>query len=132
LKPQESDEPADDPTGDQGESFADIPHPPPPPPIPELLTRPVDRSAFTKQKPPPSESGFANVSTAWGVAMDFVGSLLGAMLLGYFADKWQGTSPRYTLIGMVVGFTFALYRIITRTLAEERREKEQRNKAKKG
>lgn len=65
--------------------------------------------------------------------MDFVGSLLGAMLLGYFADRWQGTSPRYTLIGMVVGFVFALYRIITRTLADERREQEQRKqKANRG
>lgn len=128
MKPQDSEQPADD----QSDSFASIPHPPPAPPIPELLTKPVDRSAFSKPKPPPEESGFANVSTAWGVAMDFVGSLLGAMLLGYFADKWQGTSPCYTLIGMVVGFTFALYRIISRTLAEERREKEQRNKAKKG
>ncbi|MBX3389017.1 MAG: AtpZ/AtpI family protein [Phycisphaeraceae bacterium] len=105
---------------------------PPPPQIPELLREPVARPPVLDRNEVASQSGLANVSTAWGVAMDFVGSVIGALLLGYFADRWQGTSPRYTLIGMVVGFTFALYRIISRTLAEERREKERRNKRKQG
>ncbi|MGH7243918.1 MAG: AtpZ/AtpI family protein [Phycisphaerales bacterium] len=126
MKPEDAEERLDE----EIDANERISNPPPPPPIPELLTQPVDRTAYKHGKAPATDSDFGNVSTAWGVAMDFVGSVLGALLLGYFADKWQGTSPRYTLIGMVVGFTFALYRIITRTLADERREKERRNKGK--
>lgn len=97
------------------------------PQVPESLTRPS--AIETKMRASENqESSMANVSTAWGVAMDFVGCVIGALLLGYFADKWQGTGSRYTLIGMVVGFTFALYRIISRTLADERREQQRRGK----
>lgn len=97
------------------------------PQVPESLVAPsaIETKVRASEN---QESAMANVSTAWGVAMDFVGCVIGALLLGYFADKWQGTGTRYTLIGMVVGFTFALYRIISRTLAEERREQQRRGK----
>lgn len=97
------------------------------PRVPESLTTPsaIETKVRASEN---QESAMANVSTAWGVAMDFVGCVIGALLLGYFADKWQGTGSRYTLIGMVVGFTFALYRIISRTLADERREQQRRGK----
>ena len=100
-----------------------------PPEIPELLREPVGKPGGASKNP--EESDIANVSTAWGVAMDFVGCVLGALLLGYFADKWQNTNPRYTLIGMVVGFTFALYRIIRRTLADDKKEQERRKAGRK-
>ncbi len=101
-----------------------------PPEIPELLREPARMPGGSTVKNP-EESDIANVSTAWGVAMDFVGCVIGALLLGYFADKWQNTNPRYTLIGMVVGFTFALYRIIRRTLADEKKEQARRRAGKR-
>lgn len=97
------------------------------PRVPESLSTPSAIETKVRESEN-QESAMANVSTAWGVAMDFVGCVIGALLLGYFADKWQGTGSRYTLIGMVVGFTFALYRIISRTLADERREQQRRGK----
>jgi F0F1-type ATP synthase assembly protein I len=97
------------------------------PKVPESLRTPSAMETKVRSSEN-RESVMANVSTAWGVAMDFVGCVIGALLLGYFADQWQGTGNRYTLIGMAVGFAFALYRIISRTLAEERREQQRRGK----
>jgi hypothetical protein len=64
--------------------------------------------------------GLAGMARAWGVAFDFVGTVLGGMLLGYFFDRWRGTTPAGTLTGLGVGFAAALVRILRRTMAEER------------
>ena len=114
------------------ESTGDIDGPPPDPlagpPLPDVLQR-----APQAGRPPGSQpSAFSDVSKAWSVALDFVFTVLGALLLGYFLDRWQGTNPRWTIVGLVVGFTFALYRIIRRTLADEKQEKAARERARRG
>ncbi len=96
---------------------------PPPPPIPETLREKPGAGSTGKDG---GSSGYGDMTKAWGAAMDFVFTIIGAALLGYFADRWQGTSPRYTLIGLVAGFALSLYRIIRRTLADEKREQERK------
>lgn len=98
----------------------DIPTPPPPPPVPDLLTRPVGHLSSQAASDHPTAMG--DTARAWGVAMDFVVTVIGMLLLGYFADKYFKTTPKITLGAMVGGFAFALYRIIRRTLADEKRE----------
>lgn len=56
---------------------------------------------------------------AWGVAFDFVGTILGGALLGYGFDLWRGTTPVGVLSGLGFGFVAALVRIIRRTMKEE-------------
>jgi len=113
----------EEPTGSEGadDFHPDIPEPPPPPEIPELLTRPVDHPAAAPEKPR-SSSGISEMGKAWGVAMDFVFSILGSLLIGHFLDRWLQTTPKITLIAMAVGFVFAFWRIVRRTLKEERDE----------
>ncbi|NUQ53610.1 MAG: AtpZ/AtpI family protein [Phycisphaerales bacterium] len=101
----------------------DIPTPPPPPPVPDLLTKPVERRAADK---PPESSGLGDTARAWGIAMDFVATVIGMALLGYFADRYLKASPTWTIVGLCTGFAFALYKIIRRTLADEKREAAER------
>lgn len=108
---------ADDQVPDRVEEPSAWREPEPPPPIPESLRRPVAR----RPEKPVSDSGdYSGMTKAWSVAMEFVFTIVASLLLGWFADRWQGTSPRYTLIGMALGFAFALFQIIRRTLKDEK------------
>lgn len=99
--------------------------PPPPPDIPDLLKEPVHRHA----PPPPPKAAEGGVSTAkaWAVAMDFVFTIIGSLLLGYFADSWFKTKPLWTMVGLGAGFVFALWRFISRMLKEDRAERAARD-----
>lgn len=112
-----------DDQGDPAHFTPDIPIPPPPPPVPDLLTKPVERRAADK---PPESSGLGDTARAWGIAMDFVATVIGMALLGYFADRYLKASPTWTIVGLCTGFAFALYKIIRRTLADEKREAAER------
>jgi len=119
-KPDESSEPEPPP----------LFHAPEAPPIPEVLLKPSSPAAGSNTSA--SGSGFSDMSKAWGVAMDFVFTIIGSALLGYFADRWFKTGSMLTLIGLTLGFAFALVRIIRRTMADERREKQERDSRKSG
>lgn len=84
--------------------------------IPDILAQ---RPTTAAPKPVDSGSGMAGMVKAWGVAFDFVGTILGGALLGYGFDFWQGTTPVGVLSGLGFGFTAALVRIIRRTMKEE-------------
>lgn len=107
-------------------------HPPEPPEIPELLRRPVGHPAGRVAGSGGESSAVTGMGKAWGVAMDFVFTIIGSALLGYFADRWQNTSPLYTMIGLAGGFALALVRIIRRTIADDRRESQARENARSG
>jgi F0F1-type ATP synthase assembly protein I len=109
--------------------FPPIPHPPPPPPIPEVL---LGSTGSAKPRQPQRGTVYSDTTRSWGIAMDFVFTILGALFLGYFIDRWLGSAPRATITGLVLGFSFALWRIIRRTLADERKEKAEREKARSG
>jgi hypothetical protein len=85
--------------------------------IPEVLTKPTPGVS----KPADAPSGLIAFAKGWGVAFDFIGTILGGLVLGYGFDAWRGTSPAGVLIGLGIGFASALVRIIRRTLREEAR-----------
>ncbi len=62
----------------------------------------------------------AGQGKAWGIASDFIGTILGGTALGWGIDAWRGTSPWFLLGGLALGFALALFRIVRRTQADER------------
>jgi len=59
-----------------------------------------------------------------GVGLTFVLATAGATVGGYFLDRWLGTTPWFTLIGIVVGIA-AGFRDLFRSL--KRAERQERN-----
>lgn len=56
------------------------------------------------------------------VGVTFVGATAGATLGGYFLDRWLGTSPWFTLAGIVVGIAAGfrdLFRSIKKAEGQE-------------
>lgn len=129
MDPREDNDPE---RGQPGEpEYPAIPIAPDPPPMPEVLRGPG--AALPRGREPAGAGAvFSDTTKAWAISMDFVFTVLGALLLGYFADRWFGTAPKAAIGGLVVGFSFALWRIIRRTLADEKREKEEREKSRSG
>lgn len=99
-----------------------VPELPPPPEIPALLREPV-RTPRTHNilgmGEKPRQRGVSDFGRAWGVAMDFVFTILGGLLIGYAIDSYFKTLPRWTLILMSLGFVYAVWRIVRRSLADE-------------
>ena len=60
--------------------------------------------------------------------------IAGGPILGYYLDRWLGTQPVFTLVGLglglVIGF-FGSYRMVTQTLRDMEREAAARRKAAK-
>jgi ATP synthase protein I len=60
--------------------------------------------------------------------------IAGGPILGYYLDRWLGTQPVFTLLGLglglVIGF-FGSYRMVTQTLRDMEREAAARRKAAK-
>lgn len=67
-------------------------------------------------------SSLANVASGWGMAMDFVGTILACWLIGFGIDWWQKTSPWGSLVGLGVGFAYAIYRILKQSALEDKRK----------
>lgn len=96
--------------------------------IPEVLKAPPAGLPSSKPAEPGTVGSLAGMARAWGVAFDFVGTVLGGMILGYLFDRWRGTGPAGVLVGLGVGFAAALVRIIRRTMAEEAASKASKGK----
>jgi len=57
------------------------------------------------------------------VGITFVVATAGATIGGYFLDRWLGTNPVFTLIGLAVGIAAGardFFRVIKRWESEER------------
>jgi len=57
------------------------------------------------------------------VGLTFVVATAGATVAGYFADRWLGTAPWFTLIGLVLGVAAGfrdLFRSIKKAEGQER------------
>jgi F0F1-type ATP synthase assembly protein I len=98
----------------------DIPPTPEPPQIPALLREPVARPGAAPNGASERRTAFGELGKAWGVAMEFVFTIVGGLLIGVGADFVLKSSPRWALAGLALGFVYALWRIIRRTLEEER------------
>jgi len=60
------------------------------------------------------------------VGITFVVATAGATIGGYFLDRWLGTNPVFTLIGLAVGIAAGardFLRVIKRWQSEERDER---------
>lgn len=121
-KPEE-----DGPGGDELDperSFAQTwREPPPPPAIPELLKeRPEDSRRKTASETP-AQTSLSSMGRAWGMAMDFIFTILAGAGLGWLIGRWQGHVSGWVLGGLAVGFAAALVRIIRATQKQERAER---------
>ncbi|MFN0010633.1 MAG: AtpZ/AtpI family protein [Phycisphaerales bacterium] len=90
-----------------------------PPPIPQSLLDPVARPASMRTSAG-SAAPLAGQGKAWGIASDFIGTLLGGTALGWGIDLWRGTLPWFLLGGLALGFFLAMFRIVRRMKADER------------
>ncbi|MGQ0628552.1 MAG: AtpZ/AtpI family protein [Phycisphaerales bacterium] len=124
-----------EPTGG-GEAEGGEWRPPMPPSAddPRLAIPPELRKSFRTEKEggrgaPSATSTVAEMGKAWGTAMEFVFTIIGCGVLGYFFDRWQATgSSAGVMVGLAAGFAFALYKIIRTTQKQEAMEKAQRER----
>lgn len=114
-----------------------IPDLPEPPPVPEFLTKPVrkptNRNILGMGENPTAlgrASQLAGMGKAWGLATEFVASIIGSFLIGFALDTFFKTTPTWTLIMIAVGLTYAVWRIMRRTMEDEKREKAEKANAK--
>jgi F0F1-type ATP synthase assembly protein I len=89
--------------------FTDPPHPGT---IPEVLR---EGPSPAPAKAPSTMSSIAGMGAAWGVAFDFIGTILAGVALGWLFDRWQNTAPWGILVGLALGFVGAFIRIIRAT-----------------
>ncbi len=83
----------------------------PAPPMPEVLARPGPAEASPDSNPPPRSSAI-QTGKVFAIGMDFAYGVVGCAALGWFADWWFKTSPRWLLIGAGVGLLVAMYRFV--------------------
>lgn len=108
--------------------------PPKAPEIPEVLRRPVDHPSLKRAggQVPSAMTSFSEAGKAWGMALDFVATVIVGMLLGWLLAKWLGHAPAFILGGLAVGLVSAFVRIVRATQRAEKREAEAREAARKG
>jgi F0F1-type ATP synthase assembly protein I len=85
-------------------------HTPDPGPMPDVLKS--GPGAHPLGKP---GSDAASMAKAWGVALDFVFSILAGGGLGWAFDAWRKTLPWGLLVGLGLGFIVAFWRIVQAT-----------------
>ena len=59
------------------------------------------------------------MAKAWGIALDFVFTILAGAAVGWLIDRWLKSNPVGLLIGLALGFAMALVRIIRTTQKQE-------------
>lgn len=137
--------PRDEPEDAAGEAGAgglpdrveDLPgwrEPPKAPEIPEVLRRPVEHPSLKQagRQTPSAMSSLSEAGKAWGMALDFVATVIVGMLLGWLLAKWLGHAPAFILGGLALGLVSAFVRIVRATQRAEKREAEAREAARNG
>lgn len=98
--------------------------------IPEILRTPVEKPdydpVYGDQQSRPYAPNLAGAGRAWAVAFDFVFTIVAGAGLGWLADRWRGSLPLWTMVGLVAGFVTAFIRIVRTTQRQEREEKAKR------
>jgi len=114
-----------------------IPDLPPPPVLPELLTTPVrkptERNILGMGEKPTAlgrASQVVGMGKAWGIATEFVASIIGSFLIGFAIDTYFNTLPKWSLGMLTLGLVYAVWRIVRRTMEDEKREKAEKANAK--
>ncbi len=92
--------------------------------IPEVLKQgPVGAPVST------TGSDTAGMAKAWGIALDFVFTILAGAGLGWLFDWWRQTSPWGLLAGLGLGFITAFWRIVQATQRQEAAERARRDRS---
>ncbi|QOJ00229.1 MAG: AtpZ/AtpI family protein [Phycisphaeraceae bacterium] len=98
---------------------------PAPPPIPEGL-KPARSGGASPVKEKGLGASMAEVGRAWALAFDFMLTIAAGAGLGWALGRWFGSQNNWIMIGFVLGFATALYRIIRHTQKQEARERAER------
>ncbi len=79
--------------------------PPPPPPMPEILREdgPKFETPGQKKQRKREERRSGPEMRAIAIGLDFAAMVAGGCILGFAADTWRGTFPRWTAVGGIVG-----------------------------
>jgi F0F1-type ATP synthase assembly protein I len=111
-------------------------HPDPRLRIPDVLREPEGGEGSvraTKSVVPgvsgPNDGGFWGMAKAWGIALDFIFTIIAGAALGYGFDYWKKTAPTGLMIGIGIGFVVAFIRIVRSTLKEQRAEDERKKQS---
>lgn len=94
--------------------------------IPEVLRTPVRQSQMPGTPKLPGGGSISGLGVGFAMAFDFVGSVGAGALLGYLFDRWQGTSPTGTLVGLGVGFVGAMIRIVRASQKADRADRKRK------
>jgi F0F1-type ATP synthase assembly protein I len=87
--------------------------------IPETLRGPTLRPT----KPPDPDAGMWGMAKAWGIALDFIFTIVAGAGLGWAADRyWTKSPPTGLMIGLALGFVVAFIRIVRGTIKQDREE----------
>jgi F0F1-type ATP synthase assembly protein I len=74
-------------------------------------------------------ASLSEAGKAWGIALDFVATVIVGMLLGWLLAKWLGYTSAFVLGGLALGLVTAFIRIVRATQRAEKREAAARNAA---
>jgi F0F1-type ATP synthase assembly protein I len=94
--------------------------------IPEVLRKPVEQPKDPDEGTGVSEG--VEMGRAWAVATEFVFTTLAGAILGWLFDKWRGTNPTGTMIGLGLGFVLSFYRIVRSTQKQDAVDQERKNR----
>jgi F0F1-type ATP synthase assembly protein I len=135
-RPTDPHDPADEPSAsDDGlpDRIEELPgwrEPPKAPEIPEILRRPVEHPSLKQaDSARTSMASLSEAGKAWGIALDFVATVIVGMLLGWLLAKWLGYTSAFVLGGLALGLVTAFIRIVRATQRAEKREAAARNAA---
>ena len=72
----------------------------------------------------PEPSAWRSLGMLATVGLTFVVATAGATIAGYFVDRWAGTSPWFTLIGLAVGIAAGFRDLLRSIRKAERQERD--------
>lgn len=97
------------------------------PKIPQLLREPVGLHVPGRDPPKLGPVGsLMDIGQAWGVALNFVATIIAGLAVGWLVDWQFKTRPWGVLAGLGIGFVLAFVQIVRNTLKTEARERAER------
>ena len=97
------------------------------PKIPPLLREPVGLHVPGRDPPKLGAVGsMMDIGQAWGVALNFVATIIAGLAVGWLVDWWLNSRPWGVLGGLAIGVVLAFVQIVRNTLRTEAREKAER------
>lgn len=91
--------------------------------IPDVLKDQPARATTGPSRPAPSQgsmAGLAGAGKAWGIALEFIATIMFGGGLGWLIDRWKHSASVGVLVGLALGFVVAFVRIVRTTQAQER------------